>query len=532
MGDPQPGDVPPDLEQVVSEVVREAHVREEELRPEEREFLKEHALKKPMGVLHIWALGVGAVIAGEYFGWNPGLKEGGPIGMLLASLFVCALYMAWVLSLTELSVAMPFAGGPLAYGRRAVGPAFGFIMGWSMFLEALFATIGTAIGTGGALYFIVQLLWPEGLESAVITFGLVDPSAGDIKETALLAATTARLAATTVFGLLAVCFFGALQWVGVKEQAKVMEWMTYGAIVGLVWFWSACIPGVRIERIWTTPLLLTGWLGAVKAIPYAIWWLVMIETVALAPEEAHEPHRSIPRGLTLAQMTLIVLVVLTWFFVSAAGSSYETTGDDSQAAYPLQFVYKEVWSRPSDLPHVAAFSMIAIFGMVASYNGMIYAVSRQSFSLGRAGYLPRILGHVHATRRTPDVSIIFWSLVVAGFVIWGYFNQSIIMDAVLICNLTALTWYVLAMVCLFILRVREPDMERPYKVPLYPILPALVIVMSAFAAVVYGWLSKPIVLWLTPLMYGVGCAYYFGLARSRLETAAPEELSARAAEGK
>ena len=65
--------------------------------------------------------------------------------MLLASLFVCALYMAWVLALAELSVALPFAGGPLAYGRRAVGPWLGFLMGWSMFLESLFATIGTAL---------------------------------------------------------------------------------------------------------------------------------------------------------------------------------------------------------------------------------------------------------------------------------------------------------------------------------------------------------------------------------------------------
>src|SRR5260221_12887606 len=113
-----------------------------------------------MGVLHIWALGVGVGITGGSFGWNPGLKEGGPIGMLLASLFVCALYMMWVLALSELSVAMPFAGGPLAYGRRAVGPAFGFIMGWSMFLEALFATIGTALATGGYIYFLLVFFFP------------------------------------------------------------------------------------------------------------------------------------------------------------------------------------------------------------------------------------------------------------------------------------------------------------------------------------------------------------------------------------
>src|ERR1700730_10213216 len=146
-----------ELDQVVEEVVSEAHVRAAALRPEERQYLKDHALKKPMGVLHIWALGVGVVITGEYFGWNQGLKEGGPLGMLLASLFVCALYMMWVLALSELSVAMPVAGGPLAYGRRAVGPAFGFVMGWSMFLEALFATTGTAIATGGYIYYVLSL---------------------------------------------------------------------------------------------------------------------------------------------------------------------------------------------------------------------------------------------------------------------------------------------------------------------------------------------------------------------------------------
>src|SRR6266705_3467525 len=161
---PEPTREPAEIEQVVEEVVRETHVAIETLHPEEKAYLKEHALKRPMGVLHVWALGVGVVITGEYFGWNPGLREGGPIGMLLASLFVCALYLMWVLALSELSVAMPFAGGPLAYGRRAVGPAFGFVMGWSMFLESLFATIGTAIATGGTVFFLAYLVAPDFLK--------------------------------------------------------------------------------------------------------------------------------------------------------------------------------------------------------------------------------------------------------------------------------------------------------------------------------------------------------------------------------
>ncbi len=487
-----------DIDRVIAEITAEAQVDASRLRAEDREYLKEHALKKPMGVLHIWALGVGVVITGEYFGWNAGLGVAGPIGMLLASLFVCVLYMTWVLALSELSVAMPFAGGPLAYGRRAVAPWFGFIMGWSMFLEALFATIGTAIATGGYITFVVSRL-VTGVDQQM---------------------------ATTVAALATVAVFALIQWIGAKEQARIMEWLTYGAIFALVWFWIACIPGVRLERILTKPLLTDGWAGVVKAIPFAIWWLVMIETVALAPEEAHEPHRTIPRGLTLAQLTLIVLVILTWFFAAAAGNDYKKTGDEKNF-YPLPQVYSEVWPESS---HLLAFSIVAIFGMVVSYNGMIYAVSRQSFSLGRAGYLPRLLGHVHPDRRTPDVSIFVWSLVVAAFVIWGHFNADAVTVAVLTCNLTALVWYVLAMICLFILRVREPDMPRPYKVPLYPFLPALVLVMSVFSAVVYGWLNKSIVLWLTLAMYAGGLAYYLLFARHHLATAAPEELAARASE--
>src|SRR6476646_9025722 len=234
MDKPLDADNATELEKVVDELVSEAHVRTGSLRPEGREYLEEHAVKKPLGVLHLWALGVGVVITGEYFGWNQGLKEGGPVGMLLASLFVCALYMMWVLALSELSVAMPFAGGPLAYGRRAVGPAFGFVMGWSMFLESLFAAIGTALATGGYVYFVLTLLFDT--------------------ETVKLDETLT----TTFAALITVAVFALVQWVGSERQAQLMEWMTYGAIFALVWFWVACVPGVRLERIFTQPLLTAG----------------------------------------------------------------------------------------------------------------------------------------------------------------------------------------------------------------------------------------------------------------------------------
>src|SRR5438067_8744764 len=107
--------------------------------------------------------------------------------------------MMGVLALMELSVAMACDGGPLAYGRRAVGPTFGFIMGWSMFLEALFATIGTAIATGGYIYFVLNLLFENVLDKDLTT---------------------------TIAGLATVAIFALVQWLGSKLQARLMEWMT------------------------------------------------------------------------------------------------------------------------------------------------------------------------------------------------------------------------------------------------------------------------------------------------------------------
>src|SRR5205809_5789732 len=125
MGD-APGEDAENLDAVVHEVAASAHVPVERLQADEQAYLQAHALKKPLGVLDVWALGVGAVVSGAYFGWNSGLKGNGAIAMLIASLIVCLLYLTWVLALAELSVAMPFAGGPLAYGRRAADSSLGF----------------------------------------------------------------------------------------------------------------------------------------------------------------------------------------------------------------------------------------------------------------------------------------------------------------------------------------------------------------------------------------------------------------------
>jgi ethanolamine permease len=492
MGDDPQGRAEPNLDRVVQEVIAEAHLQLEDLRPEERAYLKDHALKKPLRVLDIWALGVGVVITGAYFGWNLGLKDNGPVAMLIASLIVCLLYMTWVLALSELSVAMPFAGGPLAYGRRAADPSLGFVMGWSMFLECQFATIATALATGGYVAFLFNSDHP-------------DPNV--------------RVAA----GLATVVIFFLLQAWGVKEQSWVMMVMTYGAILGLVVFWVVAATNFSGQRVWPNPVLPEGkgWQATLDALPYALWWLVIIETVALAAEEAHEPHRTIPRGLVWAQLTLIALVLLTWFFACGAVDYPEI----DSVEYPLAKVIRVI-PAGNHAALVYGFGVIALFGLIASYHGMVYGTSRQAFALGRAGYLPRFLGEVHAVRRTPVPALLVSSLITAGFVLASYRFKQAIDVAVLVSTLSALIWYILAMGCLFVLRRREPQLFRTYRAPVYRVLPVTVVLLSVFAVYVYSGIDVKVIP-LTALLYAVGLAYYWFHGHKRIVNAAPEELAAR-----
>src|SRR5204862_3186005 len=116
------------------------------------------------------------------------------------------------------------------------------------------------------------------------------------------------------------------------EQSLALVLMTYGAINGLVLFWALAATHFSWPRAWPDPALPKdkGWKAVLEAVPYALWWLVMIETVALAAEEAHEPHRTIPRGLVWAQLTLIVLVVLTWLFACGAMENSQDIAVDAK----------------------------------------------------------------------------------------------------------------------------------------------------------------------------------------------------------
>jgi ethanolamine permease len=436
-------------------------------------------MAKKLGTLDVWALGVGIVVCGQYFGWNLGLAGNGPVAMLLASLFVCLLFVAWLLALPELSVAMPYADGPLEYGRRAGGPGLGFVMAWSMFLASQFGAIATAIAAG----YYVAFLFPAPAGALWAGLGTV------------------------------VLFFLLQAW-GVKEQARALIVMTFAALGGLMIYWGVAASNFSWERVWpaAAPLGPKGWRGVADAIPYALWWLIIIEGVALSAEECRQPSRNIPRGLIAAIVTVVVMVVLTLGLGCGALPWQELARKEDNS--PLGRVVQE--TLDGRLPWLLwGFSAIAVFGLIASYHGLLYSASRQAFALGWAGYLPPFLGRLHAGRKTPVIALFVSSLITAGFVVASLHFREAIEVAILVAGLASLVWYVLAMFCLLRLRRRSPEMFADYRAPFGPLLPVAVIVMSLFTLGVFAGIEVK-VLPLSVALYAAGFGYYLLAARRRV----------------
>ena len=394
------------------------------------------SLSKTLGPLTIWGLGVGYVISGEYFGWNLGLPHAGPFGMLVATALVTVMYVAFVLSYAEIACAIPRAGGAFVYADRAFGRTVGFVTGVAQLVEFVFAPPAIAFAIGAYL----QNYFPA--------------------------------VPATAFAVAAYFVFTGLNIWGVRQSAAFELIITIVAVAGLLLFAGAALPHFAWSRFAVNGLP-NGWGGVLPALPFAIWFYLAIEGVANVAEEARDPQRDISRGFVYAMGTLVCLVLLVFF--SAVGvAGWETivydTGVESDSPLPLALA--AAVGRAHPVYH--ALVIVGLFGLVASFHGILLVAGRATLEFGRVGYLPSALGHTLATRQTPAAALVANMLV--GFVALatGRTGEIITLSA-----FGALTLYVLSMLSLLRLRRTEPGLPRPYRTPLYPALPALAGILAA-----------------------------------------------------
>jgi ethanolamine permease len=412
-------------------------------------------LKRTLSGLQLWGIAVGLVISGEYFGWSYGWAHAGTLGFLITTVFIALMYTTFIFSFTELTTAIPHVGGPFAYSYRAFGPVGGYVAGFSTLVEFVFAPPAVALAIGA--YLNVQ--FPE------------------------LGPRTAAVGAYLIFM--------GLNIAGVTVAATFELVVTVLAIGELLVFMGVVSGGFT----WSNFTHL-GWAGADRpsaatlsgifaAIPFAIWFFLAIEGVAMAAEEAKDPTRTIPRAYIGGILTLVVLAFGTMIFAGAVGDWQALANIND----PLPQAMKIVVGAKSGWLHLLVW--IGLLGLIASFHGVIMGYSRQIFALARAGLLPKVLAAIHPRWRTPHLAILAGGAVGIAAIYSDAFvtiaGQPLTASIVTMSALGAIVMYIMSLLSLIRLRRKEPRLERPFRAPFYPLFPmtALVIAIVSLIAIVY-----------------------------------------------
>jgi len=420
-------------------------------------------LSRTLGPVMLWGLGVGYVISGMYFGWNLGLIEGGPLGLGIATFFIIILYITFTFSYTELACAIPRAGGVFDYASRALGRDIGFIAGMAQIIEFVFAPPAIAFAIGA--YF--NSIFPQV----------------HVRDIAIAA----------------YVIFTALNIYGVKAAAAFELVITVFAVFELLLFSGITLPHFDIKNLQHNAFP-HGWMGVWASIPFAIWFFLGLEGVANVAEETVKPQRNILLGFGSALFTLIILCILT--FISSVGVAgweaivYPTPGADPSDK-PLPLALARITGGSGIYYHLLI--MIGLMGLVASFHGIILAAGRASFEFGRVGYIPTIFGKVHKRFKTPALALLL-NLVIGIIALFSNTTEEIIIISVF----GALTLYIISTIALLALRKKEPLLERPFRVPFYPVFPIVALIIGCVSLIAMITLNIK----LSIIYFGILCLTY------------------------
>ena len=270
----------------------------------------------------------------------------------------------------------------------------------------------------------------------------------------------------TTVAICAYLLFTLINLIGIKESAAFTLIVTILAIAELLVYigiTSTHYDSKNIELISTS----SSFKDVFSAIPFAIWLYLAIEGVAMVSEEVKDPKKSLPIGYISGIITLCILALGVMFFTCAAVPWEQLTSID----YPLPETIGILLGKGNSLTTIIAG--VGVFGLIASFNSIITSYSRQIFALSRAEILPKSLAHIHSRYKTPDLALLAGLGIGVISIFSGKTNDLIILSA-----MGATSMYIVSLISLFALRKKHPDLNRPFLVPYYPIIPMIALVLG------------------------------------------------------
>jgi len=378
-------------------------------------------------------------------------QSGGDLGVaLLVWLLGSVLALLGALTFGELGAMLPDAGGSYVYVREAFGRLPAFLLGWTLFL---------AINTGSTATLAVAF-------------------ANYVAELVPLAPTAHKLVAVAMVAAVA-----AINIRGVRHAASVQNWSTalkVGAILALAVAGFALGDGFRHpgNRAFTTPLSLGSLSAAGVALLGVLWAYEGWQNVTNSAGEAQDPQRTFARGIGLGTAALVTIyLTANAGYVAAVGAS-GVAATDRIAADTVRALF-----GPQAAKLVTLVILVSIF---SAANGLALTGPRMYFAMARDRVFFRSLAEVHQRFGTPALAVGVSAGWAALLALSGTFEQ-------LFTYVVFASWIfaALAAASVFVLRRRRPDARRPFRVPGYPVTPALFIAAAA-AIVANTIVARPV----------------------------------------
>ncbi len=464
---------------------------------------QEVTLARTLGLFDATMIGLGAMIgAGVFVLTGIATGEAGPAAIIAFALNgIVTTFTAF--SYAELASAIPEAGGGYSFVKRAMPSSLGFLAGWMLWFAYTVACALYAVGFGGYFVELLSSHWPAAYSALMGTLG--------------------HHWAVSLVTFSISAFFVTLNVLGADVTGKAENIVTMAKVIilgvfivfGLIALFQRPDPAAAFR-----PLFPKGFGGVIVAMGLTFIAFEGYDLIATVSEEVKEPTKNIPRATFIALWAAVIIYLFILLVSTGAvdpkkfeafGKHYDQlpasleieapidpNDPEINTAWEILGVYKEmgiVRAAENFMPSfgVALIVFGGLFSTMSALNASVLASSRVGFSMGRERMLPRALGKIHPRRRTPHVAVL-----ISGFIIVAIAVALPVEVVGSGASLMFLLSFALTNAAMILIRVREPDLPRGYRAPLFPLLPILGIV-SNLGLAIYQFTFQPM-------------AWYVGLA--------------------
>jgi basic amino acid/polyamine antiporter, APA family len=455
----------------------------------------EHTLKRTLGKTNLVMLGIGAIIGAGIFVLTGAAasQHAGPA--VVISFVVAGLACAFAgLCYSEFASMIPIAGSAYTYAYATLGEFIAWIIGWDLILEYLFGASTVAVGWSGYMTSFLKdlgIIIPDALCNAPIFYDV---------------ATQSYTATGAFLNLPAMAIVGVMTWllvVGIRESANINNIIVVIKVIVILLFiilgWNYINPENWVPFIPenTGTFGEYGWSGVVRAAGIIFFAYIGFDAVSTAAQEAKNPQKDMPFGILGSLVVCTILYILVGLVMTGI-VPYLQLNNPAPIAVAIDATGDGLaWLRP-------IIKIGALAGLSSVILVMLMGQPRIFFSMSKDGLLPKSFGKVHPKYKTPYITTILTGAV--AMLVAGIFPIGLLGELVSIGTLLA---FVIVCGGVLVLRYKQPNLNRPFKTPFFPLVPILGM-LSSLALMYFlpgdTWIR--LIVWM-----GLGVVIYFGYSR-------------------